>query len=59
MKKTRNPKIGSYGSQIMAAAKKIRAANPSKKWVDCVKEAGKALKTGTRAGNAAKSRLRK
>lgn len=37
----KNKKSAERGRAIMAEAKKIRAANPSKKWTDCVKEAGK------------------
>lgn len=43
-KKTGSKKIGAMGSKIMAEAKRIRKANPRKKWQTCVKEGAKKLK---------------
>lgn len=43
-KKTTNKNLASMGSKIMSEAKRIRKANPRKKWTTCVKEAGKKLK---------------
>lgn len=40
----KSKKVGKKGSIIMAEAKKIRKANPSLKWTDCVSKAGKKLK---------------
>ena len=37
-------KLSSQGSEIMRIAKRIRKANPRKKWTTCVKEAGKEFK---------------
>ena len=37
-------KLSSQGSEIMRIAKRIRKANPRKKWTTCVKEAGKEYK---------------
>lgn len=37
-------KLSSQGSEIMRIAKRIRKANPKKKWITCVKEAGKEFK---------------
>ena len=37
-------KVGSMGSEIMKIAKQIRRKSPSKKWTQCVKEAGKEWK---------------
>ncbi len=37
-------KVGSMGSEIMTIAKQIRKKSPSKKWTDCVKQAGKEWK---------------
>jgi hypothetical protein len=37
-------KLSSQGSEIMSIAKRIRKANPRKKWTTCVKEAGKEFK---------------
>ncbi len=34
-------KLASQGSEIMRIAKRIRKANPRKKWTTCVSEAGK------------------
>ena len=36
--------ISEMGSKIMAKAKQIRKKSPGKKWQNCVKEAGKAMK---------------
>ena len=44
MAKMTKAKLASTGKQIMAIAKKIRKKNPSKKWTDCVKAAGKEYK---------------
>lgn len=44
MAKMTNKKLSAMGSKIMAEAKKIRKANPNKKWTTCVKEAGKKMK---------------
>lgn len=37
-------KLSNQGSEIMRIAKRIRKANPRKKWTTCVKEAGKEFK---------------
>lgn len=37
-------KLSAMGTKIMSDAKKIRKANPNKKWTTCVKEAGKKMK---------------
>ena len=37
-------KLSAMGTRIMTEAKKIRKANPNKKWTTCVKEAGKKMK---------------
>jgi len=37
-------KLSSQGSEIMRIAKRIRKANPRKRWTTCVKEAGKEFK---------------
>lgn len=37
-------KLSNQGSEIMRIAKRIRKANPRKKWTTCVKEAGKEWK---------------
>jgi hypothetical protein len=37
-------KVGSMGSEIMTIAKQIRKKHSSKKWTDCVKQAGKEWK---------------
>lgn len=37
-------KLASQGSEIMRIAKRIRKANPRKKWTTCVSEAGKEYK---------------
>lgn len=42
-KMTKN-KLSEMGSKIMAKAKQIRKKSPGKKWQNCVKEAGKAMK---------------
>ena len=44
MPKLSKAKLGEMGKSIMAEAKKIRKANPGKKWTACVKEAGKSFK---------------
>ncbi len=38
-------KLSSMGKSIMAEAKRIRKANPRKKWTTCVKEAGKKFRS--------------
>ncbi len=38
--------LSAQGKAIMQIAKKIRKANPRKKWTTCVKEAGKKYKSG-------------
>ncbi len=43
-KKSANNKLSRQGSEIMRIAKRIRKANPKKKWITCVKEAGKEFK---------------
>ena len=43
-KKMTRSKLSSQGSEIMRIAKRIRKANPRKKWTTCVKEAGKEYK---------------
>ncbi len=43
-KKSSSKKIGAMGTKIMAEAKRIRKANPRKKWQTCVKEGAKKLK---------------
>ncbi|MBU0489987.1 MAG: hypothetical protein KKA07_06650 [Bacteroidetes bacterium] len=48
MAKQTNRKLSKTGSEIMSLAKKIRKANPRKKWTDCVKQAGKDWKKGKR-----------
>ncbi len=42
--RTTKSKISKQGSEIMRIAKRIRKANPRKKWQTCVKEAGKEFK---------------
>lgn len=42
--KTSKSKLSKQGSEIMRIAKRIRKANPRKKWTTCVKEAGKEFK---------------
>lgn len=41
MAKMTKTKLASMGKKIMTEAKRIRAKSPSKKWTNCVKEAGK------------------
>lgn len=43
-KRMTRSKLSSQGSEIMRIAKRIRKANPRKKWTTCVKEAGKEFK---------------
>jgi hypothetical protein len=43
-KRMTKSKLSSQGSEIMRIAKRIRKANPRKKWTTCVKEAGKEFK---------------
>ena len=42
--KSGKSKLSKQGSEIMRIAKRIRKANPRKKWTTCVKEAGKEFK---------------
>ena len=44
MAKLSKKALGAMGSKIMAEAKKIRTANPKKKWTDCVKAGAKKIK---------------
>lgn len=44
MAKLSKKQLSKTGSEIMSMAKKIRRANPKKKWTDCVKQAGKEWK---------------
>lgn len=48
MAKMTKKALSKQGSTIMAIAKKIRKANPRKKWTTCVKEAGKKYKSSTK-----------
>lgn len=41
MPKLTKTQLAAKGKRIMAEAKRIRKASPSKKWQNCVKEAGK------------------
>ena len=43
-KRMTSSRLSSQGSEIMRIAKRIRKANPRKKWTTCVKEAGKEFK---------------
>lgn len=43
-RRTNKTKLASQGSEIMRIAKRIRKANPRKKWTTCVSEAGKEYK---------------
>ena len=45
MAKKSKAQMSAMGSKIMAEAKRIRKASPSKKWTTCVKEASKKIKT--------------
>ena len=44
MAKLTKTQLAATGRRIMAEAKKIRKAHPTKKWTTCVKEAGKKMK---------------
>ena len=44
MAKLTKTQLAAYGKKIMAEAKKIRKANPRKKWTTCVKEGAKIAK---------------
>lgn len=44
MTKLTKKQLGAMGTKITTEAKKIRKANPGKKWTDCMKAAGKSLK---------------
>jgi len=45
MAKMTRRKLSAQGKSIMSIAKKIRRANPRKKWTTCVKEAGRIWKS--------------
>jgi len=45
MAKISKAKLAAMGKSIMAEAKRIRKANPRKKWNICVKEAGKKFRS--------------
>ena len=44
MAKLSKKALGTMGKKIMTEAKKIRKANPNKKWTNCVKEGAKKIK---------------
>lgn len=43
-KKMTNAKLGAMGKKITSEAKRIRSKSPGKKWITCMKEAGKKMK---------------
>ena len=44
MAKVSKARLSAMGKKLTSEAKRIRKANPGKKWTTCMKEAGKRLK---------------